>query len=168
MPPSFADDLLGSDIADLVDSSYWASSYTVAFGTDVPGMQAMTDAIIESNPDAPASDFYAYGWTEAMITEAILRQAAENGDMTREGVVEAAFQIEDVDFQGLAPAAVLVGRAQRLHRAGVVHLQAACRHVGRRLDRRGRKHRAELVEGPFAAEQTENFDYQGACFQPQG
>ena len=45
---------------------------------------------------------YILGWTEAMITQAILEQAAENGDMTRAGIVAAANEVE-VDFDGLAP-----------------------------------------------------------------
>ena len=45
-----------------------------------------------ARPDARASDAYVYGWTEAQITEAILKQAAESGDMTRAGVVKAAFE----------------------------------------------------------------------------
>ena len=53
-------------------------------------------------PTWPSSDVYILGWTEAMITQAILEQAAANGDMTRAGIVAAANEVT-VDFNGLAP-----------------------------------------------------------------
>jgi ABC-type branched-subunit amino acid transport system substrate-binding protein len=165
--PTYVDDLLNSDIGEIIDSSYWASAYTVPFGADVEGMDEMVDAISESTPDGPASDFYVYGWTEAMITEAVLRQAAENGDMTREGVEAAAFEVE-VDFQGLAPSQTWGGEDPNdyIVRESYILKPSADLYNSEPLTEGGSTG-SELVRGPFSSEQAQNFDYQGACFAPQ-
>jgi ABC-type branched-subunit amino acid transport system substrate-binding protein len=166
--PSFADDLLSSDVAELVDSSYWASTYTVGFGTDVAGMEAMVDAIVERNPEAPASDYYVYGWTQAMITEAILRRAADEGDLTRAGVVDAALGIDRVDFDGLAPSQTWSGEPNDyIVRESYIFKPRADLYDAGPISEGGSTG-LELVDGPFAAEHTLDFDYQGACFNPQG
>jgi ABC-type branched-subunit amino acid transport system substrate-binding protein len=164
--PSYNDILLTSEVAELIDSSYWISTYTVTTGTDVPGMQDMIDTIEAYDPDARTSDAYVYGWTEAMIADAILRQAADNGDMTRAGVTEAAFQV-DVDFQGLAPNQTWEGepndyivRESYIFKPSLADYNQAPLGEG--------STGTELVEGPFASPQAENYDYQGPCFTPEG
>ncbi|MGH9243648.1 MAG: ABC transporter substrate-binding protein [Acidimicrobiales bacterium] len=165
--PSYNDLLLNSEIADLIDSSYWTSAYTVALGTDVPGMQDMIDAIQASNPDARASDAYVYGWTEAQATEAILRQAADNGDLTRAGVVEAVSQVEEVDFGGLAPAQGWQGEPDEyVVRESYIFKPQLDLYAQGPIGTGSTG--AELVEGPFASPQAEEFTYEGACFSPQG
>ena len=52
--------------------------------------------------DSADVDAYILGWNQATFTETVLRQAAENEDMTRAGILAAANEIT-VDFQGLAP-----------------------------------------------------------------
>jgi ABC-type branched-subunit amino acid transport system substrate-binding protein len=165
--PTYADDLMSSDLADVLDESYWASAYTVAYGTDVPGMQEMIDAISETNPDGSASDFYVYGWTEAQITEAILRQAAENGDLTREGVERAGFEVE-VDFQGLAPPQSWAGEPNDyVVRESYIFKPRSDLYSSESITEGGATG-MELVEGPFASELAQNYEYEGACFAPQG
>jgi ABC-type branched-subunit amino acid transport system substrate-binding protein len=165
--PSYVDDLLGSDIGEIIDSSYWVSYYTVPFGADVEGMDEMVNAITEASPDGPASDFYVYGWTEAQITEAVLRRAAENGDLTREGVEAAAFEVE-VDFQGLAPPQTWAGDPNDyIVRESYILKPTADLYNGGSLAEGGNTGNAP-VEGPFASEMAANYDYQGPCFAPQG
>ena len=83
-------------------------------------------------------------------------------------MVEAAFEIEDVDFQGLAPAQSWSGEPNDyiVRESYIFKPSADMWDAGSIAE--GGNTGAELVEGPFSAEQTENFDYQGACFQPQG
>jgi ABC-type branched-subunit amino acid transport system substrate-binding protein len=164
--PSYNDILLTSEVADLIDSSYWISTYTVTTGTDVPGMEDMISTIQAYDPEARTSDAYVYGWTEAMITDAVLRQAAENGDMTRAGVTEAAFQVE-VDFQGLAPNQTWEGepndylvRESYIFKPSVANYNQAPLGEG--------STGTELVEGPFASPLAENYDFQAPCFTPEG
>ncbi|MGH9186965.1 MAG: ABC transporter substrate-binding protein [Acidimicrobiales bacterium] len=163
--PSYSDVLLTSDVAELIDSSFWQSAYTVALGTDVPGMQDMIDAISAAEPDARASDAYVYGWTEAQITEAILRAAAESGDLTREGVVRAAFEVEEVDFGGLAPTQGWSGEPNDylVRESYIFKPRVSLRTPG---PIGSGTTGSELVEGPFASPISEDYDFQGPCFEP--
>ena len=106
--PSFSYLLLYTEVAPLLDQHYITSGYTVTWGEDVPGMAALAEAMTAGRPDLPPSDAYVFGWTEAMVTQAILEQAAANGDMTREGIVAAANEVT-VDFNGLAPTQTWTG-----------------------------------------------------------
>ena len=114
--PTYSFKLLGTDLAPLLDQYYIASTYIVTWGTDVPGMQEVVDTMTAAKPDLAVSDVYILGWTEGLITKAILEQAAANGDMTRAGIVAAANEVE-VDFHGPRPAPDVERRPQRLRRA---------------------------------------------------
>lgn len=163
--PSYSDQLLKSDVKDLIDQYYWQSTYTVSLGTDVPGMQAMIDSIKAAQPDARSSDAYVYGWTEAQIVDAVLREAAESGDMTRAGVVAAAFAIGDVDFGGLAPPQSWQGEPNDyIVRESYIFKPKTSLFKEAPI---GEGHTgSELVEGPFASPFTEEYDFQGPCFKP--
>ncbi|HEX2172903.1 MAG TPA: ABC transporter substrate-binding protein, partial [Dehalococcoidia bacterium] len=159
--------LLESDVKEIIDSSYFASSYTAELGVDVPGMADMIAAIRKFKPGARAADAYVLGWTEAQITEAILREAAGRGDLTRAGVLKAAFELDQVDFGGLAPPQAWKGDPNeyvvretyvfkprlRLYKKGVVGEG----HTG-----------GELLKGPFASAITKSYDFntRGPCYKP--
>ena len=166
---TFHESLLKADVGPLIDSSYYHSTFTAALGTDVPGMHTMIDAIAAYKPDAHSSDAYIIGWTEAQITEAILRKAADDGDLTRAGVVKAAFALDKVDFEGLAPEQTWKGepdeyivRESYLFKPRVaLYKESSIQdgHTG-----------TELVKGPFASETAQGYRFatRGACYQAAG
>ncbi len=103
--PSYNVALLDTPVGAALDAFYFHSSYTALWGAnESPGMQDMVSEITSRIPTGnyAQADSYVIGWTEAMFTEAVLRLAAEKGDMTRQGVLAAANEVQ-VDFQGLAP-----------------------------------------------------------------
>ena len=63
--PTYSFKLLGTDLAPLLDQYYIASTYIVVWGSDVPGMQEVVDAMTEARPNLAVSDVYILGWTEA-------------------------------------------------------------------------------------------------------
>jgi ABC-type branched-subunit amino acid transport system substrate-binding protein len=163
--PSYNPALLKGDVKGLIDSSFYLSAYTVLLGTDVPGMTEMVDAIKAYKADTPASDAYVYGWTEAQVTEAILRKAADNKDLTREGVVKAAFELDKVDFKGLAPAQTWKGdpnsyvvRDSYIFKPTLADFKEGPIGVGST----GNK----LLKGPFASEVAKSYDFKGPCYKP--
>jgi ABC-type branched-subunit amino acid transport system substrate-binding protein len=163
--PSYSPALLKGDVKNLVDSSFYLSAYTVLIGTDVPGMQEMIDAIKAARPDAPASDYYVYGWTEAQLTEAILRKAADDKDLTRAGVVKAAFELDKVDFKGLAPAQSWKGdpntyivRESYMFKPTLAQYKEGPIGTGNTG--------SKLLKGPFASENAKTYDFKGPCFKP--
>ena len=100
--PNYNYQLLGTELATALDQFYTHSTYTSLWGVPSEGMDQMIETMRQYRPDAPLSDVYIVSWTEGLATKAVLEKAAENGDMTRAGVV-AAFQEAEVDFLGLAP-----------------------------------------------------------------
>ncbi len=101
--PSYDFRLLDSPVGPIIDAAYIQSGYNAAWGSDVDGMQELVDAMLAARPDLRPSDAFVIGWLEAKTTEAILRQASANGDLTRAGVKAAALSLEGIDFGGLAP-----------------------------------------------------------------
>jgi ABC-type branched-subunit amino acid transport system substrate-binding protein len=58
---------------------------------------------IEALGDVQPNEFYLQGWFWSYPLRAALEAAAENGDLTRAGVREAAEGLESVDYEGLLP-----------------------------------------------------------------
>ena len=109
--PSYNPALLGTEVAPALDAFYFHSTYTALWDSnDSAGMSDIVSTLTERLPDGTyaVADAYIFGWTEAIFTQAVLEQAAANGDMTRAGVVAAANEVT-VDFQGLAPDQSWVG-----------------------------------------------------------
>ncbi len=108
---SYNPSLLGTEVAPAIDAFYFHSTYAALWNAnDSVGMQDMVATLTERVPQGTyaIADSYVFGWTEAIFTEAVLRQASSNGDLTRAGVVAAANEVT-VDFQGLAPDQTWVG-----------------------------------------------------------
>jgi ABC-type branched-subunit amino acid transport system substrate-binding protein len=166
---TFHESLLKADVGPLIDSSYYHSTFTAALGTDVPGMQTMVDAIAAYKPDARSSDTYIIGWTEAQTSDAILRAAAARGDLTRAGVVKAAFALDKVDFEGLAPEQTWKGepddyvvRASYVFKPKVALYKESLITDGQTG--------TELVKGPFASDTAKAYRFatQGPCYKAAG
>ena len=162
--PTYSFKLLGTDLAPLLDQYYIASTYIVTWGADVPGMQEVVDAMTEGRPNLAVSDVYILGWTEAMVTQAILEQAAANGDMTRAGIVAAAKEI-DVDFNGLAPAQTWSGEPNdNLVRESYIYDVSLEAYNPVNLGEGGGSTGWELLEGPYTGSLVEAYEWDGPCF----
>ena len=120
--PSFSYLLLGTEAAPLLDQYYITSGYTVTWGEDVPGMAEVVEAMTAGRPDLPPSDAYVFGWTEAMINA---RHPRAGGGQRRHDPRRhrRRGQRGDRRLQRSRPDTDVVGRAQRLHRPGNVHVR---------------------------------------------
>ena len=162
--PTYSFKLLGTDLAPLLDQYYIASTYIVTWGTDVPGMQEVVDAMTAARPDLTVSDVYILGWTEGLITKAILEQAAANGDMTRAGIVAAANEVE-VDFDGLAPDQTWAGEPNDfVVRESYIYDVTLDAYNPIPLGEGGGSTGWELLEGPYTSELAADYDFDGPCF----
>ena len=174
--PSYDFRLLDSPVAPIIDAAYVQPGYNVAWGTDVPGMAEIRDALLAARPDLRPSDAFVIGWLEGKITQAVLEAAAESGDMTRAGIKAAALTIEGFSFDGLAPdqsyspaddpnayitrgIAIFDPNLQKYTDAG-----GATQTIGEAPD--GGTTGSDLVEDFFIGELAAAYDYQGACFTP--
>lgn len=163
--PTYSFKLLGTELAPLLDEYYIASTYIVTWGTDVPGMQGVVDAMTEAQPDLAVSDVYILGWTEAMVTQAILEQAALNGDMTREGIVAAGNEVT-VDFGGLAPSQTWSGEPNDyIVRESYIYDVDLEQYNPVALSEEGGSTGWTLLEGPYTSNLAEEFVFEGACYE---
>jgi len=163
--PSYSFKLLGTELAPLLGESYISSNYTVIWGDDVPGMEALVSEFQERRPDAPISDYYVRGWAEAMATHQILEKAAENGDMTRAGVLAAANEVE-VDFEGLAPNQRWGGDDpnENIVRESYLYDVDDTKFNVTNVTEEGGSTGNVLLEGPYVSDIAENYEFTEACF----
>lgn len=78
--------------------------YTGAdWGSDeVPGSKQLAHDVAAVNPKAvPDAVSYESGYCEGMATTAVLKKALDNGDMTRQGILDAVNQLGKLDLLGL-------------------------------------------------------------------
>jgi ABC-type branched-subunit amino acid transport system substrate-binding protein len=174
--PSYDFRLLDSPVAPIIDAAYVQPGYNVAWGTDVPGMQPIVDALLEARPELRPSDAFVIGWIEAQLTEEILRTAAESGDMTRAGIKAAALSIEGFDLQGLAPDQswsppddpnTYATRAIAIfdpNLAAYTEAGGATQTIGAAPN--GGTTGSDLVEDFFVGEVAAAYDFSSRCFVP--
>ncbi len=103
--PAFATGLLAvPGLNQLLEKEAWVMSQGAAWGdTSQPGMAEMMDNIQKYAPDQKPDGYFEFGYTEAKITYAILKKAADNGDLTRDGLLTAFESLKQVDLGGLLP-----------------------------------------------------------------
>jgi ABC-type branched-subunit amino acid transport system substrate-binding protein len=164
--PTYNFQLLGTDLAPVLDEVYIHSTYQALWNTeDTPGMQEVVEGMREKRPDAPVSDVYIVGWIEGLITKAILEQAAANGDMTRAGVVAAANEVT-VDLKGLAPNQTWAGEPNDyiVRESYMFDVDVAEFTPGATVSDEEAGTGFTLLEGPFVSDVAANFDFQEPCF----
>ncbi len=168
--PSYDFRLLDSALAEALTAFYWATNYAVSWGTDVPGMADVSAALTARFPERRPSDAFLYGWTEARAMEAILRKAAADGDMTRQGVIDAANSVELIAMDGAAPDQNYVGtpndyvvRDMYIFKPDAAAYAAAGGADQQLQDGLGTTG-SVFVEGPFVRPVAAAFEFTGACW----
>ena len=167
--PTFNFQLMGTDLADDLDQYYFPSAYTATWGADVEGMDRVVEEMSARRPEAATSDHYILGWTQASLTHQLLEYAAERGDLTREGVVEA---FNDpgftVNFGGLAPEQTWAGEPNDyLVRESYMYELDADQVNLVSLSEGGGSTGLVLAEGPFVSDVAAEYEWDGPCFEPQ-
>src|SRR6202022_2247124 len=86
--PAFSPLLLGIPALKPLFSQAWIVSQGASWGdTSVPGMKEMLDNVAKYAPDQKPDGFFEFGYTASKITYAILKKAFDNGDITRNGLL---------------------------------------------------------------------------------
>lgn len=103
--PAWSPLLLGNaSFAQLLEATTWVMGQGAAWGdTSKPGMAQMMSDVQKYAPDQKPDGYFEYGYSEARVTAAILKKAADNGDLTRAGVFNAFNSLNTVDMGGLLP-----------------------------------------------------------------
>jgi ABC-type branched-subunit amino acid transport system substrate-binding protein len=103
--PAFANALLqvpGLNL--LLEHEAWVVSQGATWGdTSQPGMAELVQDVAKYMPSQKPDGYFEFGFTEAKVTGAILKQAIENKDLTRDGLLNALNSLQNVDLGGLYP-----------------------------------------------------------------
>ncbi len=91
--------LLQSPAAPALTASYQLLGPWGPWDTDTPGHEAMRQAAGDISPN----EFFLSGWVWSYPMKAALEAAAEEGDLTREGLATASAALESVDYEGILP-----------------------------------------------------------------
>lgn len=98
--PTWNPGIVGSPAFPAIEQLYIQSGPWASYEADTPGHQAMRDALGEG---VTGNDGLTSGWVWSYPLRAALEAAAEAGDLTREGLLEAVTALEEVDYQGMLP-----------------------------------------------------------------
>ena len=110
--PAWSNALLGASPAftTLLEHSVWVVAQGATWGDrSQPGMAEMLDNVAKYAPDQKPDGYFEFGYAEAKVTYAILKKAADSGDLTRAGLLNAFNSIGSVDLGGLFGASAHYG-----------------------------------------------------------
>ncbi len=153
--PTWNPALLKSPAAPALKALYFQAGPWGPFGTDTPGHERMREALGDVTP----SDGYTAGWTWSYPLLAALKKAGDDGDITRESLIEAAKNLTEVDYEGILPpeaGATKGDPSEVAYRASVVSKVDDKAPTGVSVEQ-------ELTVGPTA----ESFDFSKPCFSFQ-
>jgi ABC-type branched-subunit amino acid transport system substrate-binding protein len=102
--PAWANALLGvsPQFTGLLEQTVLVVAQGATWGdTSVPGMAEMLSDIQKYAPDQKPDGYFEFGYTEAKVTAAILKKAADLGDLSRAGLLNAFNSLGTVSLDGL-------------------------------------------------------------------
>ena len=147
-----------SQIRDAVARDIVISTYVDSWDGESEGTQEFTALMQELRPDAPPLDYYNEGYVEAKILHEALLAAYEAGDMTRQGILDAAKSLESVDFNGLAAPESYTGSPdEQLQRSSVIALPDLESPTG-----------SSIVETDYTSDIVADYVFEEACYQLEG
>jgi ABC-type branched-subunit amino acid transport system substrate-binding protein len=97
--PTWNPAILQSPAAPAFEAAFMHLGPWGPWDSETPGHEAAREALGDVEPN----EFYTAGWFWSYPLKAALEAAAENGDLTRAGLREAAEGLEEIDFEGVLP-----------------------------------------------------------------
>jgi hypothetical protein len=132
-------------------------------------MEGVLDVLREKYPNRYPAAGMVEGYLEFFVTKRVLEQAAELGDMTPAGVVEAARAIGSLSYGGLSPSNLFSGdanstvtRATAIYKPDKVMFEAQG-GLAASLGGGGVSALAKVADF-FASDLAANYDFQGPCY----
>ncbi len=100
--PGFTPQLLDTPAGPALIENLRIVSPIAPFSLDTPKAKEVAEAFTGEYPDEqPTQVGSGFGYTQSLVTNAVLQKACENKDLTRQGVLDAARQVTDLDTGGL-------------------------------------------------------------------
>jgi ABC-type branched-subunit amino acid transport system substrate-binding protein len=111
--PAFSEYLMTSNgamggkptpVAKALASNVWVLGYSAQWGDkNVPGMSKFLADTKKFAPTQIPDYYFMYGYGMARMETAVLRKAIQEGNLTREGILNAKLHLGKVDMGGLMP-----------------------------------------------------------------
>lgn len=170
--PAYDSRLLDSASAELYDTRFYQSAYSVAWGEDAPGNVEMMNAMIAAYPDRRPSDAFIVGWNAGRMMHSVLAAAIGRNDLTRAGIRAGARSLDGFDFQGSAPDQTLDGTPnETVVRQSAIYkpdldLYRSAGGSDQQLSQENATTGSELVEPFFVGEATAGYYFTEPCAGP--
>jgi ABC-type branched-subunit amino acid transport system substrate-binding protein len=101
--PSYAAALSKSAVAPYLQQNVLIASEGTEWGdTAVPGMKDMVDRVAKYAPTQQPDYYFSFGYNQGRAMTAVLEKAVALGDLSRDGILNAAKQIGTLSFDGLS------------------------------------------------------------------
>jgi ABC-type branched-subunit amino acid transport system substrate-binding protein len=100
--PTYIGAFLQSPLLPYLQANYLIASEGTQWGDEsVPGMADMIARQQQYAPTQAPDPYFVFGYNEARSVHQILEAAVANGDLSREGIVEAMNGIDEMTYDGL-------------------------------------------------------------------
>jgi len=99
--PVFAPQLLKTPVGDTLAETVTVFNSNATYASDNAAVRKLAADYEKAYPKGVPQQAVVTGYSEAQVTEAALKKACENKDLSREGIVNAFRQLSEVDTQGL-------------------------------------------------------------------
>jgi ABC-type branched-subunit amino acid transport system substrate-binding protein len=102
--PAWHPVLLTTPLAPILEHSTWVVGQGAAWGDpSVTGMAQLLQDQQTYYPQETPNGFFAFGYIESIVTAAVLKKAADNKDLSRDGLFNAFNSVGTVSLMGLYP-----------------------------------------------------------------
>lgn len=151
--PAFNEALTDSPAAQALEGAIVTLPWQ-AWDADTPGHQALRDTLEGTQLDAG----YMSGWAWSYPLRAALDKAAENGDLTRQGILDAVTQLESVDYEGILPegSGNFAGSPDEMAVRGTIIA---------RISGESETQTEELSDGFYTGSSAEGYSFDGPCYE---
>ncbi len=100
--PTWINTLAQSGLAPYLQAYFVVVAEGSTWGDEsVPGMATMVERLEEFAPDQEPDYYFTFGYLQAHAVVQVLEAAVANGDLSREGIIEAMNGLGTVAFEGL-------------------------------------------------------------------
>jgi ABC-type branched-subunit amino acid transport system substrate-binding protein len=100
--PTWLKILYAGPLKPYMEANFLLASEGPEWGdTSVEGMAQLLDDLKKYKPDQEPDGYFAFGYAQAWAVTQVLEAAVENGDLSREGIVEAMNGLDEITVGGL-------------------------------------------------------------------
>ena len=101
--PTWINALAESALAPYLQANYVVVAEGSTWGDEsVPGMATMIERLEEFAPDQEPDYYFTFGYLQAHAIVRVLEAAVSNGDLSRDGIIEAMNSLGTLTFDGLS------------------------------------------------------------------